>query len=41
MPYLLSLDNDEDKANYIDNLVNMTYIKDVVERNHRVFSRNK
>ena len=34
MPYLLSLDNDEDKANYIDNLVNMTYIKDVVERNH-------
>lgn len=34
MPYLLNLDNDEDKANYLSNLVNMTYIKDIVERNH-------
>lgn len=34
MPYLLSLDNDEDKANCLDNLINMTYIKDVVERYH-------
>lgn len=34
MPYLLSLDDDEDKANYLSNLISMTYIKDVVERNH-------
>ncbi len=34
MPYLLSLDNDEDKMNYLDRLVGMTYIKDVVERYH-------
>lgn len=34
MPYLLSLDNDEDKENYLDRLINLTYIKDVVERYH-------
>ena len=34
MPYLLSLQNDEDKEDYLDHLVNLTYIKDVVERYH-------
>ena len=31
---MLSLQNDEDKEDYLDHLVNLTYIKDVVERYH-------
>lgn len=34
MPFILSLDNDEDKSNYLKRLFNETYIKDIVERNN-------
>lgn len=34
MSFILSLDNDEDKSNYLKRLFNETYIKDIVERNN-------
>lgn len=34
MPALLSLETDEDKAEYLNNLFNNTYIRDIIERNN-------
>lgn len=34
MPYLINERNEAEKANYLINLVNKTYLTDVVERNH-------
>lgn len=34
MPKILSIESHEDKAQYLANLFNLIYIKDVIERNH-------
>ena len=34
MPYILSLNSDEDKVQYLISLFNLTYIKDIIERYH-------
>ncbi len=34
MPMLLELENDEEKAEYLNNLFKNTYIKDIIERNN-------
>ena len=34
MPYIMSLDSEEDKAFYLQNLFKETYLKDILERNH-------
>ncbi len=34
MPYILSLNSDEEKVAYLNSLFNLTYIKDIIERYH-------
>ena len=34
MPYILSLDTDEDKSGYLKDLFENTYLKDIIERNN-------
>lgn len=34
MPHLLNPGSESDKVTYLNNLINETYLKDIIERNH-------